>query len=161
MLANSITVFDNNHRAFSSIASYFVSKLELIIHSIYTPTFWLMLLGILLAWFFVVVDNNIAKSIKSSLSIITKILQEKYWFDKFNYIVFVKGAQKTGNVLWRISDVRIIDDIIVNGSAKFVALTARVIRPIQTGYLYHYAFFMIIAMTIMLSWVLYSYNNNY
>ena len=53
----------------------------------------------------------------------------------------------------------IIDDFVVNGSARFARFVGSVIRPIQTGYLYHYAFFMIIGLMLILTWVLVSGEN--
>jgi NADH-quinone oxidoreductase subunit L len=87
------------------------------------------------------------------------VLQSLYGFDRFNEIVFVKGIKKLGNFLWKISDSALIDSIIVNGSAKFVGFIASIVRPIQTGYVYHYAFFMIFSLLIILTWTLFMGNN--
>ena len=67
---------------------------------------------------------------------------------------FAGGSRKTGNFLWQFGDVKGIDGIMVNGSAKLVGWVAGAIRHIQTGYLYHYAFAMIIGLLVLVSWVL-------
>ena len=50
----------------------------------------------------------------------------------------------------------IIDKLVVNGSARLVGLIGRIVRPVQTGYVYHYAFFMIFSLLIILTWVLFA-----
>ncbi|MDA8755435.1 NADH-quinone oxidoreductase subunit L, partial [Candidatus Pseudothioglobus singularis] len=68
--------------------------------------------------------------------------------------IFVKGALKIGNLLWKVSDMALIDKLLVNGSAKFTRYLGAFIRPVQTGYVYHYAFFMIVSLMLVLGWVL-------
>ena len=82
------------------------------------------------------------------------MLNSLYGFDKLNEIIFVKGALKIGNLLWKVSDMALIDKLLVNGSAKFTRYLGAFIRPVQTGYVYHYAFFMIVSLMLVLGWVL-------
>mgnify|MGYP003967174115 FL=1 len=87
------------------------------------------------------------------------VLDSLYGFDRFNEIVFVNGVKKLGNLLWKVSDMGLIDKMAVNGSARLVGFIGSVVRPIQTGYVYHYAFFMIFSLLIILTWVLFAGDN--
>ena len=80
------------------------------------------------------------------------LLINKYYADDFNEVVFAGGARGVGQLLWKIGDVLIIDGLIVNGSARVVGWTASVVRKMQTGHLYTYAFSMIIGLLLMISW---------
>jgi NADH-quinone oxidoreductase subunit L len=80
------------------------------------------------------------------------VLVNKYYADDFNDAVFAGGARGVGRLLWRIGDVLIIDGLIVNGSARVVGWVASVVRQLQSGYLYHYAFSMIFGLLLMLLW---------
>jgi NADH-quinone oxidoreductase subunit L len=93
--------------------------------------------------------------VRSTFKRTNYVLESLYGFDRFNEIVFVGGVKKLGNFLWKVSDSTIIDLMIVNGSARFVGFVSSVIRPIQTGYVYHYAFFMIFSLLIILTWALF------
>ena len=72
------------------------------------------------------------------------LLENKYYFDKFNEAVFAGGARLLGKGLWKGGDVAVIDGVIVNGSARLVGMISSITRLFQTGYVYHYAFTMII-----------------
>ena len=91
---------------------------------------------------------------KKSFRFIYNILDKKYWFDEIYLKVFVGGAKKIGNLLWSIGDRMIIDNLFVNGSYKSIDMFSKAIRQIQTGYLYHYAFTMIIGFLILLVWLI-------
>ena len=73
-------------------------------------------------------------------------------FDDFNEFVFAGGSKGIGRFFWKIGDVTLIDGLVVNGSAKMVGWWSTILRRIQTGYLYHYAFAMIIGLLALLSW---------
>lgn len=81
---------------------------------------------------------------------ITALLENKYFFDRFNEIVFAGGARLLGNGLWRAGDRGLIDGVGVNGSAKLVGWVARGTRLLQTGHLYQYAFGMIVGLCVLL-----------
>jgi NADH-quinone oxidoreductase subunit L len=79
------------------------------------------------------------------------LLENKYYFDRFNEIFFAGGAQTLGGGLWRVGDQTLIDGGLVNGTASAVALGSRVLRRLQTGFLYNYAFMMIFGVFALLS----------
>jgi NADH-quinone oxidoreductase subunit L len=78
----------------------------------------------------------------------------KYYFDDFNEKVLARGTLGIGNSLWRFGDVTVIDGAFVNGTARLVGWAAQVSRQLQSGYLYHYAFAMIIGLAVLVGWIL-------
>jgi NADH-quinone oxidoreductase subunit L len=110
--------------------------------------------GVALSWFFYLKRPDIPEAIKQRCMPIYNLLENKYYFDKFNEVVFAGGARLLGKVLWRGGDVGVIDGVIVNGSAKLVGWIASVTRLFQTGYVYHYAFTMIIGVFVLMTlWI--------
>ena len=79
------------------------------------------------------------------------MLENKYGFDSFNDRVFAAGSRFIGHQLWQIGDVKIIDGGIVNGTARLIVRLSGVVRKLQTGLIYHYAFAMIIGAFLMLT----------
>ena len=85
------------------------------------------------------------------------LMVNKYYFDDVNQALFADGTVKVGNQLWKKGDVTLIDGLIVNGSAKTVGWLSGILRYLQTGQLYHYAFAMIIGVVVLLGWMIYQY----
>ena len=152
-LENSISI-DSSHHALDKLESHFHSAFALITHSVVTLPFWMMIGGGLTAWVFCLYRTDWADTIQSKFKRINYVLNSLYGFDRLNDIIFVKGSVKLGNLLWRISDMTLIDKLLVNGSAKCARYLGAFIRPVQTGYVYHYAFFMIVSLMLVLGWVL-------
>jgi len=119
-------------------------------HGLSQPPFWLAMFGLITAWFLYLKRPELATLIKERSGIIYTILVEKYGFDRFNDWFFAGGTRKLGSLLWRIGDVTLIDGLMVNGSAKVVGWFSGMIRQIQTGLLYHYAFVMIMGLALLL-----------
>ena len=80
------------------------------------------------------------------------LLDNKYYFDQFNEWFFARGARKIGAIASNVGDRLIIDGFFVNGSAKLVGWTASLLRHVQSGFVYHYAFTMIIGVFALLTW---------
>ena len=152
-LDNAITI-DSSHHALAELKNHFYSALALLTHSVVTPPFWMMVGGVVSAWVFCLYRTDWADQIQSRFKRTNYVLNSLYGFDRLNDIVFVQGSVKLGNLLWKISDMALIDKLIVNGSAKFARYLGLVIKPVQTGYVYHYAFFMIVSLMLILVWVL-------
>jgi NADH-quinone oxidoreductase subunit L len=119
-------------------------------HGLSQPPFWLAMFGLITAWFLYLKRPDLATLIKERSGIIYTILVEKYGFDRFNDWFFAGGTRQLGGLLWRIGDVTLIDGLMVNGSAKLVGWFSGMIRQIQTGLLYHYAFVMIMGLALLL-----------
>jgi len=153
-LENSIYIDASAHGSLAALKEHFHSAFGLMLHAIVTVPFWMMVGGSLAAWVFTLYRPDWAKKIQERFHRTNYVLKSLYGFDRLNDIVFVNGSRKLGEFLWRISDMTIIDQFVVNGSARLMRFMGSVIRPVQTGYLYHYAFFMIIGLMLVLTWVL-------
>jgi NADH-quinone oxidoreductase subunit L len=129
----------------------FHSSLGMAIHGLMTLPFALAASGVALAWFFYMKRPDIPAAIQARFSLINKVLENKYGFDSFNDRFFAAGSRFLGNKLWQIGDVKIIDGAMVNGTANLIGKLSGVIRKLQTGLIYHYAFAMIIGVFLMLS----------
>jgi len=158
-LDNAITIDASAHSSVVSLKEHFHSAMGLITHSVMTLPFWMMVGGVATAWLFSLYRTQWADAIQKRFRRTNYVLESLYGFDRFNEIVFVRGSRKLGDLLWRVSDMAIIDQFVVNGSARFARFVGSIVRPMQTGYLYHYAFIMIIGLMLVLTWVLVSGSN--
>lgn len=117
-----------------------------------TLTFWLAMAGIVTAWLFTAMFPRWSDEFKRRFSLLYKILQRKYGFDDFNQIVLVRGTQDAGHAFYDVSDVKVIDGVMVNGSGRFIRWFAQTARLLQTGYIYHYALAMVLGILAFLIW---------
>ncbi len=145
-------VVHESHDVLAEIGKNYHGPLGFITHAFHGPAIYLAALGVLAAWFIYLVKPSIAESIQSSVPWLYKLLDNKYGFDDFNQKVFAGGARGVGQMLWQKGDETVIDGAMVNGSANSIGALAAVIRYLQTGYLYHYAFAMIIGVLVLLTW---------
>ena len=120
-------------------------------HGMLTLPFALAALGVGTAWLFYMQRPDIPAKIQTKFSLIYQVLENKYGFDSFNDRVFAAGSRFIGDKLWQIGDVKIIDGGMVNGTANLIGKFSGVVRKLQTGLIYHYAFAMIIGVFFMLS----------
>jgi len=158
-LDNAITVDAAKHVSMTELSKMFDSAAAMIPHAVQTLPFWMMVGGIVAAWILSLYRTQWAEWIQKTFHRTNYALESLYGFDRFNEIVFVNGIKKLGNLLWKVSDSMLIDKMLVNGSARLVGFIGSVVRPIQTGYVYHYAFFMIFSLLIILTWVLFAGDN--
>jgi NADH-quinone oxidoreductase subunit L len=126
----------------------------LVTHAVMTPVFWLAAAGVFTAWFLYLKRPDIPETIKDKLSGLYELLINKYYFDDLYIKGFAAGGRNVGRFLWQKGDELIIDGILVNGTANSIGRLAGVLRQVQTGYLYTYAFAMIIGLTILLGWLI-------
>ena len=115
---------------------------------------WLALLGSLTAWYFFLKEPQLPEIAAAKFNWLYKILVDKYGFDWFNDHVIAAGARLVGGGLFRFGDEVLIDGALVNGSAHSVGWLGSVMRYAQSGYLYHYAFAMILGLGSLLMWLL-------
>ena len=114
--------------------------------------FWIAMAGLAVAYYCYMVNTNLPDALMKRFSGIYNLLDRKYGFDDFNERVFAGGGRATGRMLWQSGDVTMIDGVMVNGTARTVGFLSGIIRVIQSGFLYHYAFAMIIGLLLLLSW---------
>lgn len=147
---NSIYIAEN-HDGLKRMAEEFHGVLPMILHSVTTLPFWLALAGAGIAWFIYIVRPDLPTVLRAKWGVLATVLEEKYGFDRFNDWFFAGGARLLGNGLWKIGDVMLIDGLFVNGAARLVGWSSTVIRKVQSGYIYHYAFAMIIGILLLMS----------
>ncbi|MDH5547804.1 MAG: NADH-quinone oxidoreductase subunit L [Gammaproteobacteria bacterium] len=124
-----------------------------ILHGMMSPAFVLAMLGLFTAWFIYMKRPDIAATAKQKFAFVHRIFDNAYGFDSFNEKVFAGGSRGIGRLLWQVGDARLIDGMMVNGTAKSVGWISSVVRNIQSGYLYHYAFAMFFGLAALLTWV--------
>ncbi len=146
-------VVNESRDAIARLADNWQGSLGLLTHAVVTPVFWLAVGGVITAWFLYLKRPDIPEMIKQKLSGLYTLLDRKYYFDDLWIRGFAAGGRSIGQFLWKKGDELVIDGILVNGTAKTVARFAGLLRQIQTGYLYTYAFAMIIGLTALLGWL--------
>ena len=124
-------------------------------HGFVVLPFWLAAAGAALAWYLYIRSPGLPGEIAERFRAGYRLLVNKYGFDDFYGAFFAGGTRRVGGLLWRFGDVRVIDGWLVNGSARAVGRIASVIRHVQTGLLYHYAFAMIIGLLALMTWLLF------
>ena len=136
------------------MAREFHGALAMLLHSLTSLPFFLALAGVATAWFLYIKRPDLPAVIKKKLGVLPTILERKYGFDEFNDWFFARGALRVGTGLWSWGDKTIIDGIMVNGTARLIGWFAGVARGMQTGYIYHYAFTMIVGVFGLLTYLL-------
>jgi NADH-quinone oxidoreductase subunit L len=145
-------VIAETHPGVKEMAGEFHGIVPMMLHGLSSAPFWLALAGAAVAWYLYIVRPEMAAVVRRKAGVLVTILEEKYGFDRFNDWFFAGGARKFGTGLWRYGDVTVIDGLMVNGSARLVGWFAGVVRWLQSGYIYHYAFLMIIGVSVLLTW---------
>jgi NADH-quinone oxidoreductase subunit L len=126
----------------------------LVAHGLQSAPFLLAVAGFVSAWFLYIRYPHVPARIAERLKFFYELLLYKYYVDEFNEFVFARGARLLGHALWRVGDVRIIDGLAVNGTARVIGWISSVVRHIQTGYVYHYAFAMILGLFLLVTFFL-------
>ncbi len=125
------------------------------LHAFTSVAFWLVVAGAVVAWYCYLINPRVPAAIKSKLSGLNYVLENKYFFDWFYEQVLARGMRCLGKGLWQHGDRGLIDGVLVNGSAKLVGAIAAVSRKLQTGYIYHYAFAMIIGLMAAITYIIF------
>jgi len=149
---NGVIYVSPEHPGLAHVAEHYHGPLSFVLHAFGGPAIYLAIAGVFTAWYVYMKNPDLADNVRQRFNGLYQVLVNKYYADDFNEVVFAGGARGVGQLLWKIGDVLIIDGLIVNGSAKVVGWTASVVRKIQTGHLYTYAFTMIIGLLFILSW---------
>jgi NADH-quinone oxidoreductase subunit L len=137
------------HDVLGALAHEFHGWWGMALHALGTAPFWLAAGGVLTAWLLYMKFTHVPALIQARLQWVHTILEQKYGFDRFNDWFFAGGSRGIGRLLWQWGDVRLIDGLLVNGSARTVGWLSSVVRHVQSGYLYHYAFAMILGLLLM------------
>lgn len=143
------------HPALEEMAGEFHGPVAMALHSVSSPVFWLAAAGVFTAWLLYIKLPAVPSRIKACVGPIYYVLENKYFFDRFNEVVIAGGARAIGQVLWKGGDVGIIDGFIVGGLVKLTTFVGAVLRLFQSGHIYQYAFTMIFGVCALLTfWLL-------
>ncbi|MEO6824654.1 MAG: NADH-quinone oxidoreductase subunit L, partial [Nitrosospira sp.] len=143
------------HEAIAKMAAEFHGLSGMMAHAVTTLPFWFSIAGIFTAWYLYIVNTDLPAKIKQASGPLYTLLDRKYYIDEFYSWFFAGGARALGGGFWKFGDVKVIDGLLVNGTARVVAATAMLIRRFQSGYIYHYAFTMIVGVFVLMSFWLY------
>ena len=135
------------------LGTEFHGPLAMVLHGFAQWPFWIAFAGFLVATWVWLLNPAIADRAKNALRPVYDLLVHKYWFDELYQAVFARGGIALGRGLWRGGDAGLIDGVAVNGSAAAVSRFAYAVRWLQSGYLYHYAFAMILGLIVLLGGV--------
>ncbi len=153
--ADSIFVLEE-HDVIHELALEFHGPLAFATHAFVnftSPALYLAAAGALVAWFFYIHRPELPALVQQRLAVLHRILVNKYYFDWFNEQILARAVRNVAGILSVVGDQFVIDGIAVNGSARLVERASGIIRQLQSGYLYHYAFAMIIGLAIMVGWL--------
>jgi len=142
----------SEHGSMAAVAEIFHGPLNFVLHGFVGPAVYLAAAGVGAAWYIYLKKPSIAEQTREKFGFIYNLLDQKYYFDRFNEVVFATTSRGIGHVLWRLGDALVIDGLVVNGSARLVGWISGIVRHVQTGYLNHYAFVMITGLILLLGW---------
>lgn len=151
-LKDAITVDNDKHPAMAALASGFHGPVQMALHGLMTAPFWLALAGVVAAWYMYMKNPALPAAIKARVMPLYTLLENKYYMDWINENILARGARMLGVGLWKGGDQAVIDGALVNGSARAVGVFAGVVRHLQSGYIYHYAFAMLLGVIVLLSY---------
>jgi NADH-quinone oxidoreductase subunit L len=140
------------HNVLEEIGKDFHGVLGMMAHALGALPLWFAIAGIATATYLYLLRPDLPAVIKAKAGLIYTILDHKYWFDEAYSLLFVGGARSVGTGLWKGGDVAVIDGV-VNGSAGIVAWFAQIIRKIQSGFIYNYAFAMIFGILVLMTMI--------
>jgi NADH-quinone oxidoreductase subunit L len=150
--SDAIVIDGDKHPAMHELAMEFHGPLAMAAHAFTSPVFWLALAGVALAYYMYMVNTALPAKIKGWFSPVYTLLENKYYADWFNENVLARGARLLGVGLWKGGDQGVIDGFFVNGSAGLIGRIAGVVRWVQSGYIYHYAFGMILGVFVLMTY---------
>ena len=139
------------HDVLAKLGEEFHGSAVFALHGLISLPFWLGVAAIVLAWYLYLKRPELPARIAARLHGVYSLLLNKYYIDQFYEALFAGGARRIGSGLWKFGDVKIIDGFFVNGAARVIGWSSAVIRRFQSGFIYHYAFMMIIGVFVLLT----------
>jgi NADH-quinone oxidoreductase subunit L len=149
---DSILVNLEKHPALEEMAKEFHGPVQMALHGLTSPVFWLALAGVVLAWYMYLRNPALPAAIQKRVQPIYTLLDNKYYMDWINENILARAARALGTGLWKGGDEGVIEGVFVNGSARLVGKFAGVIRWVQSGYIYHYAFAMLLGIVVLMTY---------
>jgi NADH-quinone oxidoreductase subunit L len=142
----------DRHPSMEMLRHHFHGAFAMAVHAFTTLPFWLAAAGVAVSGFFYLKRPDIPAWLMRRFNGVYRLLVNKYWIDELYAWIFAGGARLLGATLWRIGDGGLIDGLMVNGSARLVERCSRWVKAFQSGYIYHYAFAMLIGVFALVTW---------
>jgi len=149
---DSIIVNFEKHPAMEELAKLFNGPVQMALHGLTTAPFWLAVAGVVAAWYMYMRNPALPTAIKRVFKPVYTLLENKYYLDWFNENVLARGARALGMRFWKFGDQKLIDGTLVNGSWKLVGWLSSIVRRLQSGFIYHYAFGMILGVFVLMTY---------
>lgn len=149
---NVITVNLEKHPAMQELVKLFQGPVQMALHGFTAAPFWLALAGVVTAWYMYMRNPALPAAIKGKCEPLYTLLENKYYLDWFNENVLARGARGLGMGLWKVGDQKLIDGALINGSWKLVGWVSSMVRRLQSGFIYHYAFGMILGVFALMTY---------
>ena len=156
---DSILIDTEKHPAMEELAQAFDhagSAMGMAVHGFTALPFALALAGVVLSYVMYLLFPAIPTAIKRACGPVYTLLENKYYLDWINEHLVARGARLLGTGLWKGGDQALIDGALVNGSWKLIGGISARIRRMQTGYIYHYAFSMLLGVFVLLTYFVWS-----
>ncbi len=153
LLGNSVYVA-SSHDVAAELAADFPGTFAIIFSGFLHAPFWFAAAGIFVSWYCYVKHPSLPVQVVEKASWAYKACVNKLGFDAFNNIIFVHGLKKFSDFLYYVTDVKWIDGWVVAGSGNGIVRISNLAKKLQSGYLYHYAFAMILGLFGLLIWLL-------
>ena len=142
----------DKHHAMRELAEAFHGPWAMAVHGLTTMPFWLALAGVVSSYVMYMMYPAIPTAIKRACGPIYRLLENKYYLDWINENIVARGARALGTAFWKGGDQALIDGAIVNGSWKTIGRISAAVRWIQSGYIYHYAFAMLLGVFVLMTY---------
>ena len=149
---DAIFINADKHEAMKELAEAFHGPVAMAIHGLSTAPFWLALAGVVLSYYMYMINPALPAAIKRGFSPVFTLLENKYYLDWINENILARGARALGTAFWKGGDQAVIDGAIVNGSWKLVGRISGVVRWLQSGFIYHYAFAMLLGIFVLMTY---------
>jgi len=143
-----------SHNVMAKLASHYTGPWHAVLAAFSSAPFWLAMAGIFTAWLCYIKMPSLPTMLSDRFTIIYKILCNKFGFDSLNDLIFVRGGQRFAHFCYEVTDQKLIDGFVINGSSNSVRRISQVVRKMQSGYLYHYALVMILGLMGLLLWLM-------
>jgi NADH-quinone oxidoreductase subunit L len=140
------------HPVMVEMKDAFHGPVAMAIHGLTAAPFWLALAGVVLSYYMYMINPALPAAIKRSFGPVYRLLENKYYLDWINENIIARGTRALGTGLWKGGDQALIDGAIVNGSWKMIGRLAGAVRWLQSGYIYHYAFAMLLGIFLLMTY---------
>ena len=151
-LKDAIVVDNDKHPAMAMLHHEFHGAAQMALHGLTALPFWLALAGVGTAYYLYMVNPALPGRIQKAVQPIYTLLENKYYMDWINEHILARAARALGTGLWKGGDQGVIEGVFVNGSARAVGWFAGIVRWVQSGYIYHYAFAMLLGVIVLMTW---------